>query len=89
MATILEPTLIDDLLDTVVECLTPEVARRVASLRASPVVQSRFDELAEKCNEGRLSPAEAEQYDALLRALDVLTALQLKARKRLEGETQA
>ena len=89
MATILEPTLIDDLLDPVVECLTPEVARRVASLRASPVVQSRFDELAEKCNEGRLSAAEAEQYDALLRALDVLTALQLKARKRLEGETQS
>ncbi len=80
MSTVAESTLLDELLDSVIDCLTPDVARRFASLRASPAVQARFDQLAEKCNEGTLSPSEADEYDALLRTLDVVTLLQLKAR---------
>jgi hypothetical protein len=82
-----ESTLLDDLLDALVDTMTPESARRVVALRASSAVQARFDLLAAKCNEGQLSPEEADQYDALLHALDFITVLQLKARKRLDDET--
>ena len=35
-------------------------------LPTNPRVQARVDELAEKCNEGRLTPAERSEYDALI-----------------------
>ncbi len=68
------------LLDPVAECFTPEVASRVARLQADPTLQSRIDELAEKCNEGQLTTEEEAEYDAYVRAMDVLAILQAKAR---------
>src|SRR5437588_6058743 len=43
---------LDKLFDPVTECLTPDVARRLAGLRASPDVQARLDDLADKCSDG-------------------------------------
>ena len=68
------------ILDPVAECFTPEVASRVAQLQADPTLQSRIDELAEKCNEGQLTEDETAEYDAYIRAMDVLAVLQAKAR---------
>ena len=34
------------ILDPVAQCFTPEVAKRVAELRADPAVQARIEELA-------------------------------------------
>jgi hypothetical protein len=48
MSTVVESTLLDELLDSVIDCMTTDVARRFAPLRASPAVQTRFDQLAEK-----------------------------------------
>jgi hypothetical protein len=81
MSTVLESTLLDELLD-IIDCMTPDVARRFASLRAGPAVQARFDHLAERCNEGTLSPAESDEY-ALLRTLDAISILHLKACNRM------
>jgi predicted secreted Zn-dependent protease len=71
------------LLDPVAECFTPEVAKRVAELGADPNVQARIDELAEKCNEGMMTPEETAEYDAYIRAMDVIAVLQKKARSLL------
>ena len=68
------------ILDPIAECFTPEVASRVAQLQADPNVQSRINELASKCNEGQLSADETAEYDAYIRAMDVLAVLQAKAR---------
>jgi hypothetical protein len=68
------------ILDPVAECFTPEVASRIAQLQADSDLQSRVDELAEKCNEGTLTPDEEAEYDAYVRAMDVLAILQAKAR---------
>lgn len=68
------------LLDPVAECFTLEVAKRVAELGADPEVQLRIDELADKCNEGALTPEETAEYDAYVRAMDVVALLQKKAR---------
>jgi hypothetical protein len=78
--------ILDRLLDPVGDFLTPEVARRLVSYRADPIVQARIDELAVKCNEGLLTPAERHEYEAAISAIDFVTFLQAKARTVLERE---
>jgi hypothetical protein len=68
------------ILDPVAQCFTPEVAQRVAELRADRAVQARIEELAEKCNEGTITPEEMAEYDAYIQAMDVVAVLQKKAR---------
>jgi len=55
----------------------------VAELRADPAVQARIEELAEKCNEGTITPEEIAEYDAYIQAMDVVAVLQKKARNLL------
>ncbi len=55
-------------------------ARELAGLRATPDVQARIDELADKCNEGQLTAEERAEYDAYIDAIDVISILQAKAR---------
>ncbi len=69
------------LLDPLAECFSPDVARKVAELQADPDVQARIDVLAAKANEGQLTPVEEAEYDAYIRAMDVLAVLQKKARQ--------
>jgi hypothetical protein len=68
------------MLDPVAQCFTPEVAKRVAELRVDPAVQARIEELAEKCNEGTMTPEETAEYDAYIHAMDVIAVLQKQAR---------
>ena len=75
--------ILEDVLEPVARCFTPEVARQIASLKLGPEVEARLDELAEKCNEGRLTAAEREQYEAYVEAIDLVAILQAKARRIL------
>jgi uncharacterized protein YnzC (UPF0291/DUF896 family) len=68
------------ILDPIAQCFTPEVAKQVVELRADPAVQARIDELAEKCNEGTITPEEMAEYDAYIQAMDVVAVLQKQAR---------
>jgi hypothetical protein len=68
------------ILDPVAQCFTPEVAKRMVELRADPAVQARIEELAEKCNEGTITPEEISEHDAYIQAMDVVAVLQKKAR---------
>ena len=52
---------LDRLVEPVVRTFTPEVARALVQLRADPELQARMDDLAEKCNEGRMSTEEREE----------------------------
>jgi hypothetical protein len=60
--------------------LHPEVTKRVAELHADPARQARIEELAEKCNEGTITPEEMAEYDAYIQAMDIVAVLQKKAR---------
>jgi hypothetical protein len=71
---------LDRVLDPFTECLTPEVARRIAAMRADPDLQARVDLLASKANEGRLSARERAEYAAYRSAFHFITILQAKAR---------
>jgi hypothetical protein len=68
------------LLEPVGACFTPEVAERVANLRASPEVQARIGELAEKNTEGEITEEELAEYDSYIHAIDFIAVLQAQAR---------
>lgn len=76
--------LLDQILDPLSSCLTPEVARPVVELRANPAAQQRIDELAEKCNEGELSGDERAEYEVYVVAGSLIAILQAKARRLLD-----
>jgi len=81
-------SLLDDVLTTIADCLTPEAARRIANLRANTATQSRLDALADKANEGALTAEETTEYDELLTVWRVITILQTKARSVLRQPNQ-
>lgn len=67
------------------ECLTPEVARKLANLQAGPEVIARVEELADKCNEGTLTADERAEYESSVHVNHVLTLLKARARKVLQS----
>lgn len=71
---------LDRILDPLADCFTPDVARRLAGLRADAQTQERLDALAAKANEGRLTPDEEAAYRQAIDAVDLLAILQAKAR---------
>jgi hypothetical protein len=74
---------LDRLLEPLAGCFSPEVAAKVADLRADDAMQSRIDYLADRANEGLLTAAEREEYTGYLHAIDVIAILQAKARSLL------
>lgn len=79
---------LDKLLLPLTACFTPDVARRIAALRASPEVQARLDELADKCSEGTLTPDERGVYEAAVRVVNFIGVLQAKARAMVDNDAQ-
>ena len=75
---------LDRLLNPVRDVLTPEVARAIADLRADAMTQARLDDLAERHNEGQLSPEELTEYQALVNGINLTSVLQAKARSVLQ-----
>lgn len=78
--------MMERLLSPVGDCLTSEVAERLVALRADAGVQARIDELAERANEGLLTPEERLEYEAYVRTITFISFLQAKARKLLGNE---
>jgi hypothetical protein len=76
-------TLLERLLDLIGRVLTPEAAQQILQLRADDETQQRVDELAHKCNEGKLSADERAEYQSIVSWFNVLSVLQAKARTRL------
>jgi hypothetical protein len=74
---------LDRLLEPLAGCLSPDVAAKVADLRADEEMQTRIDYLADRANEGLMTDDEREEYAGYLHAIDVITVLQAKARSQL------
>lgn len=71
------------------ECLNIESARAILNLPKNARVQSRVDLLAERCNEGTLTPEERSEYDGLIWADHFLGILQAKADHYLKARAAA
>jgi len=78
---------LDRLLEPFADCLTPEVAAKVADLRADDATQARIDYLADRANEGLLTDEERDEYVGYLHAIDVIAVLQAKARSQLRRQS--
>ncbi len=78
-------TFLDQLIDPIADCLTIEAAEKIVAARAKPGLQRRIDELGEKANEGTLTAAEQGEYDRYLAAYHVVTLMQARARRLLNG----
>jgi len=73
---------LDRLPEPLADCLTADVAAKVADLRADAEIQDRIDYLAERAGEGLLTDREREEYTGYLHTIDVIAVLQTKARSR-------
>jgi hypothetical protein len=80
---------LDEMLEPVTRAFSRDVAQALANLQASIAAQSRIAELAEKCNEGALTPAEQTEYETYVQTLDLISVLQAKARAWLAGHGAA
>jgi hypothetical protein len=83
------PSFLAQLLEPLEACMTPELARKIADLRLSSEAQARVDELADKCNEGELTPAERAEYESIAHYIRLISVLQVQARSALEETTSA
>jgi hypothetical protein len=77
-------TAVDGLLDPLSRCLDPESARRIAEFRVPPAVQARVDVLAERANEGILTPDERREYEAFVNTSGFVAVLKLKVQQQLK-----
>jgi hypothetical protein len=62
---------------------TLPASRPIANLQLDSGTRERLDELADKANEGQLSPEERAEYQAFIGISEFLGLAQLRARARL------
>jgi len=72
--------MLDEMLEPVTRAFSRDVAEALVNLRASQGAQDRISELAERCNDGTLTPAERAEYESYVNAVDLISVLQAKAR---------
>ncbi len=77
-----EQPLVDRLLEPLSRCIRGEGERELLNLRADTELQARIDELADKCDEGLLTPEERTEYETYIRFGNFVAILQAKARLR-------
>ena len=71
---------LDEILEPVARAFSRDVAEALVGIKASQPTQERISKLAEKCNEGLLTPTERAEYESYVSAEDVISVLQAKAR---------
>jgi hypothetical protein len=74
---------LDQFLDPVDGCLTPQVAQRFVDWRPSEHLRGRIEELGQKAKHGTLTEEEDAEYREYIDEGDVIALLQAKARRLL------
>ena len=74
---------LDQLVASLGDCLTPESARRLLALKPDPELQRRVDEMATRHTEGQLSPEEEAEYGRYVSYATFIAILKSKARQLL------
>jgi hypothetical protein len=78
---------LDRLLAPLGECLTPESARRLLALKADATLQARVDYLADRHNQGLVTPNEQAEYGKYVFYGTFVAILKSKARQLLAAST--
>ena len=77
-----EQPLVDRLLEPLSRCIRGEGELELLNLHADTELQARIDELADKCDEGLVTPEERTEYETYVRFGNFVAILQAKARLR-------
>jgi hypothetical protein len=77
--------ILDRVLESVAKALSPEAVRKLLDLRADAEVQRLVDDLADKANEGVISPNQKADYESLMAASEIICLLQAKGKIVLAG----
>ena len=80
---------LDRILDPLAASLNTEAARSILAIRIDPETQARVELLAERANEGELTPEERDEYSSYVEAADLLAIFKLKAKRHLEANGAA
>jgi hypothetical protein len=72
--------LLDQVLEPISASLDENGSRKLLKLKANPKVQARVRELAEKCNEGEITPEENREYEMYLMVNHIVAMFQAKAK---------
>jgi hypothetical protein len=81
-----ELQVMDEMLQPLSAAMTPETAKVLSRLQATPSMQARVDELAARCNEGELTIDERAEYEMYVRIGNLFALIKAKA-KSLLAET--
>ena len=81
--------LLDRILEPVSSSLNEEAARKLVDLKADRKIQARVAKLADKCNEGELTPDERLEYEMYVMANHLVAVLKAKARILLGRKCQS
>jgi len=81
-------SLLQRVLEPVCSSLNEEAAQKLLHLKADRKTQARVAKLAEKCNEGELTPEERHEYEMYIMANHFIAILQAKARILLARKGQ-
>ena len=76
---------LDRILDPLASSLNTEAALSIMRLRIDPEIQARVAVLAQRANEGNLSPEERDEYLSYVEAADMLAIFNLKAKQHLDA----
>ena len=76
---------LDSLMSPVTDCLDGPSLRALVELRAPPDAAQRMEWLAERANEGELTPSERGEYESCVMFANFLGVLQSKARRKLRA----
>ena len=80
--------LLDRILEPVSSSLNEAAARKLIGLKADRKTQARVARLADKCNEGSLTPRERREYEMYVMAGHFIAILKAKARILLARKGQ-
>jgi hypothetical protein len=74
----------DSLLESAAECGDADSVRALGELQLTEVARSLVNFLAQDANEGQLTPEEARECERIIAPRDIIAALSLKARRRMQ-----
>ena len=78
---------LDRLLDPLTDAFTPKMAAALLELRADSELEAHIGELRRKANDGTLTAAEDAEYKDFVEAVDVISMMQVKARRFLARQS--
>ena len=79
----------DSLLESAARCLDTNSVRALRELQLDEAAQGRLDVLAQKANEGQLTPLEAREYERFIDLSDIISTLRSKAERQVGGLAHA